>query len=54
MAGILDFLQDYESQALEDEDVSELDQQFLNLEPRHPARRASAIFLFSGGNSYFA
>lgn len=43
MAGILDFLQDYESQALEDEDVSELDQQFLNLEPRHPARRAYQI-----------
>ncbi|MCY8497760.1 type IV secretory system conjugative DNA transfer family protein [Bacillus atrophaeus] len=40
MSGILDFLQDYEAYAMEDEDVSELDQQFLNLEPRHPARRS--------------
>ncbi|CAM3758569.1 conjugation protein [Bacillus inaquosorum KCTC 13429] len=40
MEGILDFLQEYEAYAMEDEDISELDQQFLSLEPRHPARRS--------------
>lgn len=39
MEGILDFIQEFSPKIEEDEDLSPLDEQFLKLPKRHPARR---------------